>query len=184
MINESKILFLSFLNLDHQTRTNQKISRRYSQLLQIQIVFKSQNKLSNAFHLKYRIPKELISGIVYKFQCGLCNESYYDEYVRHFNVRNGELIKISKLTKNKVMHKGSAVSDHLLLCDHSPSFDSFSALTKQERRFVLQLKESLLIMRNEPSLNRNIRPAPLNLFNRVQFRLTALLGSSVLGFSQ
>ena len=101
------------------------------------------------------------------FQCGLCNESYYDEYVRHFNVRNGDLIKISKLTKNKVMHKGSAVSDHLLLCDHSPSFDSFSALTKQERRFVLQLKESLLIMRNEPSLNRNIRPAPLNLFNRV-----------------
>ena len=40
-------------------------------------MFKSQNELSNAFHIKDCIPKELTSGVIYKFQCGLCNESYY-----------------------------------------------------------------------------------------------------------
>ena len=43
------------------------------------IVFKIQNKLAKAFRLKDRIPKELTSAVVYKFQHGLCNESYYVE---------------------------------------------------------------------------------------------------------
>ena len=68
------------------------------------------------------------------------------------------------LFKKKIKHKGSAVSGNLLLCNHSPSFEDFSVLTKENRKFVLELKESLLIMRDKPSLNRNIRSAPLYLF--------------------
>ena len=134
----------------------------------LQILFKSQNKLAKAFRFKDRIPKELKSGVVYKFQCGLCNESYYGECVRHLNVRIGEHIGISPLTRKKVKPKGSAVSDHLLLCNHSPSFENFSVLTKENKKFLLELKESLLIMRDKPSLNRNIRSAPLYLFDKVQ----------------
>ena len=33
----------------------------------LQIVFNSLNKLSNAFRVKDRFPKELTSGVVYKF---------------------------------------------------------------------------------------------------------------------
>ena len=91
------------------------------------------DKLAKAFLFKDRIPKELTSGVVYKFQCGLCNESYYGECVRHLNVRIGEHIGISPLTKKKVKPKGSAVSDHLLLCNHSPSFENFSVLTKEKK---------------------------------------------------
>ena len=130
-------------------------------------MFKSQNKLAKAFRFKDRIPKELISGVVYKFQCRLCNESYYGECVRHVNVRIGEHIGISTLTRKIVKPKGSAVSDHLLLCNHSPSFQNFCVLTKENKKFLLELKESLLIMRDKPSLNRNIRSAPLYLFDKV-----------------
>ena len=70
--------------------------------LRLQIVFKSQNKLVNPFHFKDYIPKELTSGVVYKFQCVLCNESYYGKCVRHINERIGEHIRISRLTKKKV----------------------------------------------------------------------------------
>ena len=91
-------------------------------------MFKSQNKLAKVFRFKDRIPKELTSGVAYKFQCGLCNESYYVECVRHPNVRIGEHIGISMLTKKKVKPKGSAVSDNLLLGNHSPSFENFSVL--------------------------------------------------------
>ena len=128
-------------------------------------MFKSQNKLAKAFRFKDRILKELTSGVVYKFQRGFCNGSYYGECVRHLTVRIGEHIGISPLTKKKVKPKGSAVSNHLLLCNHFPS--NFSVLTKENKKFLLELKESLLLMRDKPSLNRKIRSAPLYLFDKV-----------------
>ena len=118
--------------------------------------------------------------VVYKFQCGFCKESYYGECVGHLNVSIGEHIGISPLSKKKVKPKCSAVSDHLLLCNHSPSFENFSVLTKENKKFLLELKESLLIMRDKPSLNRNIRSAPL--YYLTKYRFTPLLRSSILGF--
>ena len=51
-------------------------------------------------------------------------------------MRIGEHIGISPLTKKKVKSKGSAVSDHLLLCNHSPSYKIFSVLTKENKKFL------------------------------------------------
>ena len=48
----------------------------------LRIVFENKTILGNNFHFKYQIPKVLTSGIVCKFQCGYCNESYYGECVR------------------------------------------------------------------------------------------------------
>ena len=162
-------LVLPYLGpLSLQTRTKlRKSLKGILNCCKLQIVFKSQNKLAKAFRFKDRIPKELTSGVVYKFQCGLCNESYYCECARHLNVRIGEHIRISPLTQKKVKHKGSAVNDHWLLCNYFPSFENFSVLTKENKKFLLELKESLLIMRDKPSLNRNIRSAPLYLFDKV-----------------
>ena len=151
-----------------QTRT--KLRKSLKVILnccKLQIVFKSQNKSAKAFRFKDRIPKELISGVVYKFQCGFCNEWYYVERVRHFNVRTGEHIGISPLTKEKIKPMGSAVSDHFLLFNHSPSLENLSVLTEENKKFLLELKETLLIMRDKSSLNRNIRSAPLYLFDKV-----------------
>ena len=100
----------------------------------LQILFKGQNKLAKAFRFKDRIPKKLTSGVVYKFQCGFCNESYSGVCLRHLNVRIGEHIVISPLTKKKVKSKGSTVSDHSLLWNHSPPFENFSVLTKKNKR--------------------------------------------------
>ena len=62
-------------------------------------MFKNKTRLGNNFHFKDRIPKDLTSGVVYIFQCELCSESCYGEYVRHVNIRIGEHIGISPLTK-------------------------------------------------------------------------------------
>ena len=132
----------------------------------LQIVFKSKIRLGNNFHFKDQIPKDLSSAVIYKFQCGLCNESYYGECMRHLNVRIGEHIGISPLTRKQVKPKNSSIVDLLLLCNHSASDDDFSILTRENKRFLLELKESLLLMRDKPSLNRNIISAPLYLFNK------------------
>ena len=156
-----------FLVLPHlrtlslQTRTKLKKSLKgVLNCCKLQVVFKIQKKLAKAFRFKDRIPKELTSVVVYKFPCRLYNEPYYGECIRRLNVKIGEHIGISPLTKKKVKPKGSAVSNHLFLCNHSPSFENFSVLIKENKKFLVELKEKLLIMRDKPSLNRNIRSTP------------------------
>ena len=124
-------------------------------------MLKNKTRLGKNFHFQNRIPKGLTSDVVYKFQCGLCNESYYGECVRHLNARIGKHNSISPLTKKQVKPKNSSVADPLLFSKHSVSYDDFSILTK----FLLELKENLLIMRDKPSLNRNITLAPLDVFD-------------------
>ena len=86
--------------------------------------------------------------------------------MRHFNVRIGEHTGISPLTRKQVKPKNSSVADHLLLYNHSSSYDDFSILTRENKKVLLKLKESLLKMRDKPSLNRNIKSAPLYLFDK------------------
>ena len=51
-------------------------------------MFKNKTRLGNNVHFKDRIPKDLSSVVVCKFQCGLCNESYYGECVNTFDCKN------------------------------------------------------------------------------------------------
>ena len=96
-----KTLFLVLYYLEPfslQNRTNlEKSLKGILNSCKLQIVFKSQSKLAKAFRFKDSIPKGLTSAVVQKFQCGLCNKSYYGECIRHLNVRIGEDIRISTL---------------------------------------------------------------------------------------
>ena len=152
-----------------QTRT--KLQQTLADVLtccKLEIVFKCQRRLSNSFLYKDHIPKDIISGVVYKFQCGLCNESYYGESIRHLDMRSGEHTGASPLTGKKVkLSNSSAICDHLLHCNFLPSFDNFSVLAHASKRYLFEIKESLLIMRDKPSLNKNINSAPLYLFVKV-----------------
>ena len=87
-----------------------------------------------------------MSGVVYKYMCGSCKSFYYGETDRYLKVRCGEHIGISPLaSKKKKPSKESAICDHLLICNNVPSFDEFSILAHGNNRFVLEIKESLLI---------------------------------------
>ena len=107
----------------------------------LQVIFKSHKKL--------------------KFQCGLCNESYYGECVRHLAVRSGEHIGISPWTNKRVqLRKDRAFYHHLLNCNYLPTFKNFSVLCPEKEKYLLELKENLLIIRDRPWMNRNIRFVP------------------------
>ena len=83
---------------------------------------------------------------------------------RHLKVRSGEHIGISPLTFRKVKPSmESAIRDHLLNCNNIPSFDEF---TYGYYKYILEIKESLLIKRDRPVLNKNISSAKLFLFDK------------------
>ena len=110
------LLVLPYLGvIPLQTRTKlQQAIKGVLNCCKLEIAFKCQTKLSNSFRFKDPIPKDLISGLVYNFQCGLCNESYHGESIRHLDIRSGEYIGVSPLTGKKFKPiKNSAVGDHL-----------------------------------------------------------------------
>ena len=69
-----------------------------------------------------------------------------------------EYMSISNLTgKHLKSVKQSAVSDQLLECSCSIDFDHFDILVSDANRFRLLIKESLLIKRHQPQLNKTIK---------------------------
>ena len=130
-------------------------------------MFKNKINISNAFRFKDRLPYDLMSCVVYNFQCGRCNTSYYGKIDRHLKIRSGEHIGISPLTFKKVTSSAEiSIREHLLFCNHDPSFDDFTILVQGTNKFLLEIKESLLIKRDKPILNKNISSAPLFLFDK------------------
>ena len=158
------LLVLPYLGIiSSQTRTKlQQALKGVLSYCKLEAVVKCQTRLSNSFRYK-----DLIAAVVHKFQHGLCNVSYYGESIRHLDIRSGKHIGVSPFTGKKVKPSNNCYFDHLFHCDFSPSFDNFSILAHGNKKYLLEIKESMLIMRSKPSLNRNINSVPLYLFDKV-----------------
>ena len=86
------------------------------------------------------------------------------------NGRSAEHIGISQLTFKKTKpSKERWIRDHLLEWDNNPSFDEFTILAHGSKKYLLEIKESLLIKRDQPVLNKNISSATLHLMSLVSY---------------
>ena len=155
-------------NTSLQLRTRlEKAFRKYLPCCKFRVIFRTSIRLSNFFKFKDRPSKELRSLVVYKFLCGSCNATYYGETSRHLKVRACEHMGITplleKISKSK---KTTAVKEHLRCCPHRASLDDFSIMTSAQSKFLLEIKESLLIHRDTPTLNKNVTSVPLYLFDK------------------
>ena len=121
------------------------------------IIFKASSRLSTYFRFKDRPCKDLISGIVYQFSCGGCNDTYIGQSKHHLKARNSEHIGVSALTDKTSSSSAplTAVQEHMLECDHRVCSEDFSILGHAKNAFLLELKESLFILRDNPVLNKN-----------------------------
>ena len=102
-----------------------------------------------------------MSGVVSKYTCGRCNK-----HNKHLKVSSGEHIWISPLSFKKVKpSKESEIRVHFLICKNIRSFDEFNILTYGRHKYILEIKESMLIKQNRPVGNKNISSAKLFLFD-------------------
>ena len=65
-----------------------------------------------------------------------------------------------KIDNNKL----TAIQEHVLCCNYSPSFEDFSISTRESNDFKLKIMESPLIARHNPVLNKADSSVPLELF--------------------
>ena len=113
----------------------------------------------------YKVLFNLGFNIVYKFSYGRYSASYYGETCRYLKVRVG-FSGVSSLTAKKSKSKTTtAVKDHMLFGDHVVFLKDFKMLASSNSEFHTEIKESLLILRDKPELNRNGKFFPLRFFD-------------------
>ena len=133
--------------------------------MQYKSYFSVQKWLSSFFWFKNYILLHLHSHLIYKFCCSNCNITYYGETEHHLKVRAGEHISAPPLTRKRVNNnKKSSVKDHCLLSGHVCSFEDFSVLNYESHKFKRLIKESLLVTKDKPLLNKQVKSLKLELF--------------------
>ena len=162
MPEKELVSVLTFLRKSHHLQNSIERTLSYCKL---KVIFKSSSEISNHFHFKDVLHEKFCSGFVYSFKCNSCNAIYYRKTKRHFYVKATENIGISHLTnKHPKNVSQSAFLDHLLTCDCNINFNEFTTFSKDSNNFNFLIKESLLIARDKPILNKTVKPFPLELF--------------------
>ena len=59
------------------------------------------------------------------------------------------------------------MNEHFLECNNNPSFDELTILAHRNKKYLLEIKESLLIKRDQPAWKKNIISAKQHLFDTV-----------------
>ena len=93
--------FQNFFFLKMRKRLYKSVRKSLPQS-NITVVFRSKNRFRSLFEFKDFIPLYLRSHFIYKFQCCYCNTTYYGKTERHLQVRAGEHISTSPLTRKMV----------------------------------------------------------------------------------
>ena len=90
----------------------------------------------------------LMSHVVYKFQCAVCEDCYVGYTTRHFSTRVNEHLSTDKashiykhLENNRACREG---------CDES----NFSIIDRASTEFKLRIKEAIHIQWTNPKINR------------------------------
>ena len=63
------------------------IFRSYRKDIKLNVVFKTSNQLRNTFKFKDQLPRCIISKVLYKYKCDICNNVYIGKTKRHLIVR-------------------------------------------------------------------------------------------------
>ena len=158
------LLYLGNMSQIVKTKLTKTMSK-YMKFCKLRVIFQTNNRLKNYFCYKDFVPETLRSSLICKFSCGSCTASYIGKTYRHFKVRVSEHQGLSPRTGRPV--KGTlstSVNDHMLVCDHKVVHEDFKFLGKESGRYFLELKESLFIKRDRPSLNKNLYSQELLLF--------------------
>jgi len=134
----------------------------------LKIIFKSGRRLSSFFPFKDKIPKSLMSGVIYQYTCAKCNLSYVGCTKRFWETRLQEHTHVSGLTGKPLngMQIFAPMQHARAGCHVRVSRDDFKIIGHEKDPYLLLLKESIVITTSRAQLNGNIASVPLHLFSQ------------------
>ena len=108
-----------------------EIFRTCQKNVKLNVVFRSSNRIQNAFRFKDAIPSYMNSKVIYKYKCNICNDVYIGETKRHLLVRQYEHIGKSILTEKPLKYNekdATAIRKHCHHSNHQPDINCFLQL--------------------------------------------------------
>ena len=144
-----------------------EIFRTCQKNIKLNLVFRSSNRIRNAFWLKDQISKYLNSKVIHKFNWNICNDVYIGETRRRFLAREYEHLGNQYLPKKNLKYTekdATAIRKHCHNHGHTADTSGFSLAANAANKYHLKSKESLLILKIKPSLQVAKESMPLQLF--------------------
>ena len=163
------IICLPFLGSQSRI-VSTKLKKLFSSVFpayKIKFIIKPGMKLANLFSFKDKLSHKCLSNVVYKFSCSDCNVTYIGKTTRHLKVRMCEHLGVSHITgKVRKFHpdQDTAIRKHLRESGHNSNMDNFKIISRAKYNFDLTIKESILIGREKPILNKQVKTFQLALF--------------------
>ena len=133
-------------------------------MCKLRVIFRSPKRLTHFFSFKDKIPWKLRSHQIYHFSCTGCDSCYTGLSERHTYVRWCDHLSLSWRTGKPIVGVETEVKSHLNICEGLCNFTNFKVSTGDNNVMRLKIKESLLIKKDEPNLNKNVYSTPLYLF--------------------
>ena len=135
---------------------------------QLEVIYQTTYRMGNMFRFKDALPKSIMTDFVYHFKCSCCAATYVGRCVRHKQVRFCEHAGLSPRTGKAykpTLVNASSVKIHMLKEKHPVDPDrDFKILSRGGSREILDIKESIMIVRLNPKLNGRVTSTPLFLY--------------------
>ena len=156
------ITYLGQISLQLRRKISRLLRKAYP-CVDFRVVFRSGRHIEHFFPFKDRIPKNVCSHVVFKYSCSGCQACYIGKTSRHLLIRSREHLGIGKKGQ-PIKTSPSAISEHIKQTGHCANLENFTILEKANNEHDLLIFESLLILRDRPSLNAKNSSIPLVLF--------------------
>ena len=119
------------------------------------MVFRTTQRMSSCFRFKDVIPRSLLSGVIYEYNCPRYYSRYIDSTYRYWEKRLEERLHMSALTGKPL--KGLQSFAPMLhakgRCYINNSSDDFRIIGKERDWHLIRHKKSIFIIHFKPSLN-------------------------------
>ena len=142
-----------------------KLLNEFYPQITARVIFKPGRSIKSFFRFKDVVPLSLQSSVVYKYTCHCCNAMYIGKTKRQLTVRIHEHLGRSVRTNRPITNPPfSAIRTHAHTSDHPIKKGSFEILATSSRDMELCVRESLLTIRDKPSLSNNEKSTELLCF--------------------
>ena len=156
--------YYGLLSFDIRKKINKALKQCYPKTT-FRFIFSNPNTIGSMFKHKETIPPNLISNIVYQFNCSSCKVRYVGLTERNLTLRIAEHKGCSARTGRPISHpSSSAIRNHSEKSHHPINTDDFKILHKARNTTDLPILESLYIKHLTPELNNYSSSAPLYTF--------------------
>ena len=130
------------------------VLQRYYPQVEFKFSLSNSLKIKSFFYYKDHLPLDLRSGIVYKYTCGICNDSYIGSSIKQARVRFSQHHGFSFITSRPIScPTNSSIQDHCNSKDHMFKYEYFNVLDSGASNTDLRILESLYILKFNLSIN-------------------------------